>query len=143
MKVRTQRIVRNVEDTLTEYVAIDDMIFKTEEECLEHEAYIEAAKKLIIPNPNYVVPYDVYTSEDISYVWVNLKTEDDIDIIENAYNVDVSGITTGIYCIEIHYDREAYISSMRYSLENAFALLELAGYDTTTLKRKDDEYERR
>ena len=139
MKVRTQRIVRNVEDTLTEYVAVDDMIFKTEEECLEHEAYIEAAKKLIIPNPNHVVPYDVYTSEDVSYVWVNLKTEDDIDIIENAYNVDVSGITTGIYCIEIHYDREAYISSMRYSLENAFALLELAGYDTTTLKRKNDD----
>ena len=115
------------------------MIFKTEEECLEHEAYIEAANKLIIPNPNHVVPYDVYTSEDISYIWVNLKTEGDIDIIKNAYYVDVSGITTGIYCIEIHYDREAYISSMRYSLENAFDLLELAGYDTSTLKRKDDE----
>ena len=139
MKVRTQRIVRNVEDTLTEYIAIDDMIFKTEAECLEHEAYIEAANKLIIPNPNHVVPYDVYTSEDVSYIWVDLKTEDDIDIIENAYNVDVSGISTGIYCIEIHYDREAYIYSMRYSLENAFALLELAGYDTTMLKRKRDD----
>ena len=139
MKVRTQRIVRNVEDTLTEYVAIDDMIFKTEAECLEHEAYIEAAKKLIIPSPNRGRPQDVYTREERIQAWGNLKTEDDIDIIENAYNVDVSGITTGIYCIEIHYDREAYISSMRYSLENAFALLELAGYDTTTLKRKDDE----
>lgn len=138
MKVRTQRIVRNVEDTLTEYVAIDDMIFKTEAECLEHEAYIEAANKLIIPNPNHVIPYDVYTSDDVSYVWVNLKTEDDIDIIENAYNVDVSEITIGIYCIVIYYDREAYIYSMRYSLENAFALLELAGYDTSTLKRKDN-----
>ena len=139
MKVRTQRIMRNVEDTLTEYVAIDDMIFKTEAECLEHEAYIEAANKLIIPNPNHVVPYDVYTSDDISYVWVNLKTKDDIDIIENAYNVDVSEITTGIYCIAIYYDREAYIYSMRYSLENAFALLELAGYDTTMLKRKSND----
>ena len=138
MKVRTQRIMRSVEDTLTEYVAIDDMIFKTEAECLEHEAYLEAAKKLIIPNPNHVVPYDVYISEDVSYIWVDLKTEDDIDTIANAYNVDVSGITTGVYCVEIHYDREAYISSMRYSLNNAFDLLELAGYDTSTLKRKDE-----
>ena len=140
MKTRTQKIVRQIEDTITEYIASDEQVFKTEQECLDHEALLEAAKRLRIDNPKHVIPYDVYTSEEIEYIWVNLKNETDIKIIEKAYNVDVSGISSGIYCIETHfYDNEPYISSMKYSLNNAFALLELAGYDTSTLKRKDDE----
>lgn len=139
MKTKIYKTAHSVQETITKYIANDEKVFKTEQECLEHEALLEEVNKLRIDNPKNVVPYDVWISEEAEYIWVNLKNETDIEIIEKTYNVDVSGISPGIYCIEIdYYDSESYISSMKYSLDNAFALLELAGYDITTLKRKDE-----
>lgn len=139
MKTRTYKTFRQIEDIVTEYVASDDMIFKTEEECLRHEAALEKVNKLIIRNPDGVLPYDTYTSSDKRYIWVNIENNDDIETVKYAYELDDEKITPGIYCIEEGYDGEFYISSIEYSIDNAIALLRLAGYDTSTLKRKDDE----
>ena len=138
MKVRTYKTFRQVEDTVIEYVASDDVIFKTEEDCLRYEAALEKVNKLIIRNPDGVLPYDTYTSSDKRYMWVNIENNDDIETVKYAYELDVEKITPGIYCIEEGYDGEFYISSIDCSIDNAIALLRLAGYDTSTLKRKDE-----
>lgn len=134
MNIRTHTITHYVEETVTEYVAENGERFKTEQECIEYEALLEKAIKLEIDNPQYVLPYDTYVTECNQYLWVNLKSDEDFEIIKKVYNVDVDGLDYGIYCIEVRDDGEAYITSIADSVVNSLRLLEFAGYDISTLK---------
>ena len=134
MDIKTHTITRYIKETVTEYVAENGERFQTEQECIEYEELLKKAYELEIDNPQYVLPYDTYVTECNQYLWVNLKSDEDFEIIKKVYNTDVDGLDYGIYCIEVHDDGEAYITSIEDSVVNALRLLEFAGYDTSALK---------
>lgn len=135
-----ERNIYTMSGTITKYVANDGRHFDTKIECEEYELLLEKVSKLVIDNPKNVLPYDVYVNDcDSQYFWVNLKNEDDIQLVRIVYGIDVCYLKPGIYCVEVSMGGDGYITSMEDNLRNAFDLLELAGYDTTTLKRKRDD----
>ena len=134
MDIKTHTITRYIKETVTEYVAENGERFQTEQECIEYEELLKKAYELEIDNPQYVLPYDTYVTECNQYLWVNLKSDEDFEIIKKVYNTDVDGLDYGIYCIEVRDDGEAYITSIEDSVVNALRLLEFAGYDISTLK---------
>ena len=140
MTIRTTEIKRYVKDEITEYIACDDKIFKTEQECLVYEEKLKRVNSLIIDNPNGILPYDVWVDEESQYIWVDLKTQEDVELVSEVYNLDDTCYDPGIYCIQISEECGNSMSNMKYYIESALKLLEFAGYDISNINKIRSDY---
>lgn len=135
METRKMKVKRYVDDEITEYIAYDGKIFKTEQKCINYEKNLKMVDSFIIDNPNGVLPYDVWVDDGSQYIWVNLETQEAIKLVSEVYNLDDTYYEPGIYCIEISEMCGNSMSSMKYYVENALKLLELAGYDISNIRK--------
>ena len=138
MKIENRTVIESVSKVVPVYIASDGKKYHSEEDCLQHESNLDTVQKIEIPNPDYVYPYDDYIDPDNNcYIWVDIENEADLEAVCDAYNVDLDGYDFGIYCIEISdYSSEGRAFDIDSSIDCAMKLLEFAGYDTSTLKKK-------
>jgi len=140
MRIENRTVVESVSKVVPIYIASDGKKYHSEEACLQHENALNAVQKITIPNPDCVYPYADYINPDSNYyTWVNIKNEADLKAVCDAYNVEFDDCDFGIYCIESsNYSSEGYVYNIDSSVDYAIKLLELAGFDTSTLKRKEN-----
>ena len=121
------------------YIANDGITFDSEAECLAHEQAVEKIAELQIPNPKSIFPYSEWIDTDLfDYIWLDLKTEDDIRNATNAYEISNHSLKIGLNCIEVGHTNDNYVYDVNDSINNAIALLDFVGYDTSALKRKEN-----
>ena len=132
MKVIHEGLVKRIV-----YIADNGSRFNSESECREYEEIQKTINRLYVQNPNRIFPYDDYIDTDAAaYFWIDIKTKEDIEAVRKCCDKHPHDIGLGLYCMEIPNILCSRMISINDSVTNAINLLEFAGYDTSTLKKK-------
>lgn len=129
-----------VEKVINTYIAKDGKEFNNERDCLWYEKQLETEEAInkadrfkIESMDNYIpINTDGCMSENSYYRWYKVENDNDLRLLEKAYEIKLTAPTTypEIICIE-EYDIDCYDYYMRDMIEVTKGFWNRLGYEVT------------
>lgn len=142
--MRTELRKRVVEKTDLIFIADDGMEFYNEHSCVEYEKDMkrrvleEELEKFEIKEARDYIPPSVDASDCSDYYWYRVQNNQQRELLNERYNVDLYPIYPDVICIEEYARGEGYYYRAESLMLEIKELWSKLGYDVVVTEKKTE-----